>query len=122
VALDDAEVAGRAGLLDAIRKVVAGDALLSPLATRTMIARVLAQPEPSAMSTDALDRLTAREREILRLVALGFTNDQIADQLFISSTTAKTHVNRAMMKLGVRDRAQLVIVAYETGLVTPLST
>jgi DNA-binding NarL/FixJ family response regulator len=109
-----------AGLLDAIRKVVIGDTLLSPLATRALISRVLAQPETGPPRPGAaLDGLTPREREILTLVALGHSNNQIAQQLYISPTTAKTHVNRTMMKLDARDRAQLVIIAYENGLVSP---
>jgi DNA-binding NarL/FixJ family response regulator len=112
-----------AALLDAIRKVVIGDTLLSPLATRALISRVLAQPEAGPPRPGAaLDRLTPREREILTLVALGHSNNQIAQQLYISPTTAKTHVNRTMMKLDARDRAQLVIIAYENGLVSPGST
>ena len=85
----------------------------------------MSSPNPKqAPGGDAavLDRLTPREREILTLVALGHSNDQIAQQLFISPTTAKTHVNRTMMKLDARDRAQLVIIAYETGVVSPSST
>jgi DNA-binding NarL/FixJ family response regulator len=109
-----------AALLDAIRKVVIGDTLLSPLATRTLISRVLDQPEARPLRPDvALDRLTPREREVLTLVALGYSNDQIAEQLYISPTTAKTHVNRTMMKLDARDRAQLVIIAYENGVIIP---
>jgi DNA-binding NarL/FixJ family response regulator len=112
-----------AGLLDAIRKVVIGDTLLSPLATRALISRVLAQPEAGPPRPGAgLDRLTPREREILTLVALGHSNDQIAQQLYVSPTTAKTHVNRTMMKLDARDRAQLVIIAYENGVIIPGST
>ncbi|MGF7235439.1 MAG: response regulator [Frankia sp.] len=107
-------------LLDAIRNVVAGDSLLSPAATRTLIARVLAQPKIApALALPALAELTPREREILTLVASGLSNDDIAERLVISPATAKTHVNRTMMKLNARDRAQLVIIAYETGLITP---
>jgi DNA-binding NarL/FixJ family response regulator len=109
-----------AALLDAIRKVVVGDALLSPFATRALISRVLAQPGTRPLKDVAvLDRLTPREREVLALVALGLSNDEIAHRLYISPTTAKTHVNRTMMKLDARDRAQLVIIAYETGVVSP---
>jgi DNA-binding NarL/FixJ family response regulator len=109
-----------AALLDAIRKVVVGDSLLSPIATRALISRVLAQPQADLPRPNGiLDRLTPREREILELVALGLSNEQIAERLYISPTTAKTHVNRTMTKLDTRDRAQLVIVAYETGVVTP---
>jgi DNA-binding NarL/FixJ family response regulator len=107
-------------LLDAIRTVARGDALLSPAATRSLIARFLAQPDggrPTAL--ERLAMLTQREREVLALVARGLSNDEIARQLFVSPATAKTHVNRAMAKLDARDRAQLVVVAYETGLVQP---
>jgi DNA-binding NarL/FixJ family response regulator len=110
-----------AALLDAIRTVASGEALLSPGATRTLITRFLSEPEP-ARETPAppqLDVLTEREREVLGLVGTGLSNDQIAELLYVSPLTAKTHVNRAMTKLGVRDRAQLVIIAYETGLVRP---
>jgi DNA-binding NarL/FixJ family response regulator len=112
-----------AALLDAIRKVVIGDTLLSPFATRALISRVLAQPGARTLKDGAmLDRLTPREREVLTLVALGLSNDQIAQRLYISPITAKTHVNRTMMKLDARDRAQLVIIAYETGVVSPGSS
>ncbi len=109
-----------AALLDAIRTVAAGDSLLSPAATHALIGRVLAQPSIThTVQATLLAQLTPREREILTLVALGLSNDDIADKLVISPTTAKTHVNRTMMKLHARDRAQLVIYAYETGLITP---
>jgi DNA-binding NarL/FixJ family response regulator len=106
-------------LLDAIRVVARGDALLSPRATRSLIARFLAQPRHGAPSrADAtLDVLTDREREIAALVAHGLSNEDIAGRLYLSPLTVKTHVNRAMSKLGVRDRAQLVVLAYQTGLV-----
>jgi DNA-binding NarL/FixJ family response regulator len=106
-------------LLDAIRVVAGGDALLSPRATRSLIARFLDQPEqgrPPAPGT-TLDVLTDREREMVALVAHGLSNDDIAGRLFLSPLTVKTHVNRAMSKLGARDRAQLVVLAYQTGLV-----
>jgi DNA-binding NarL/FixJ family response regulator len=110
-------------LLDAIRSVAAGDSLLSPTATRSLIARVLAQPRAiQARAPAALSRLTPREREILTLVASGLSNDDIAHHLVISPATAKTHVNRTMMKLSARDRAQLVVIAYETSLITPGKT
>jgi DNA-binding NarL/FixJ family response regulator len=106
-------------LLDAIRVVAAGEALLSPKATRGLIGRLLAQPSdgPADLVGADLDVLTEREREVVALVAHGLTNDDIAARLYVSPLTAKTHVNRAMTKLGVRDRAQLVVIAYRTGLV-----
>lgn len=107
-------------LLDAIRTVAAGESLLSAAATRAVIAQVVAQPAASATATTtSLATLTPREKEILTLVGLGLSNEDIADRLVISPVTAKTHVNRTMTKLGARDRAQLVIAAYETGLVKP---
>jgi DNA-binding NarL/FixJ family response regulator len=107
-------------LLDAIRLIADGEALLSPAATRGLIARFLARPEPGGPADpEALSALTPRELEVLRLVAVGLTNQEIAERLFVTQATAKTHANRAMMKLGARDRAQLVVIAYETGLVTP---
>ncbi|SEM18626.1 response regulator [Streptacidiphilus jiangxiensis] len=109
-----------AQLLDAIRLVADGEALLSPTATRGLIARFLARPEPGSPSDPAaLAALTPRELEVLRLVATGLSNQDIAEQLFVTPGTAKTHVNRTMAKLGARDRAQLVVTAYETGLVHP---
>jgi len=109
-----------ATLLAAIRTVAAGESLLSPAATTALIQRFLEQP---AARTDAplpiVSDLTAREREITTLVATGLSNEEIADRLFISPSTAKTHVNRAMMKVGARDRAQLVVFAYENGLMVP---
>jgi DNA-binding NarL/FixJ family response regulator len=107
-------------LIDAVRTVAAGEALLSPSAARALITRFLMQPEsfPAAMH-ERLECLTPRERDVLGLVALGLSNDEIADRLFISPLTAKTHVNRAMTKLAARDRAQLVVIAYQCGLVSP---
>lgn len=107
-------------LLDAVRTVAAGEALLSPSATRALITRFLTQPEPfPAAMHERLKCLTPRERDVLGLVALGLSNDEIADRLVISPLTAKTHVNRAMTKLAARDRAQLVVIAYQCGLVSP---
>jgi DNA-binding NarL/FixJ family response regulator len=108
-------------LLRAIRTVAAGDSLLSPVATRALISRFLAQPPDVAPSplAPALDALTARELEVVTLVATGLSNEDIANRLFVTPLTAKTHVNRAMTKLGARDRAQVVVIAYESGLVRP---
>lgn len=108
-------------LLEAIRCVHRGDQLLSPAATRALIARFLAVPEEPAVPTALVAVLTEREREVLALVAAGLSNDEIAERLVVSPHTAKTHVNRAMTKLGAHDRAQLVIHAYESGLVRPQS-
>jgi DNA-binding NarL/FixJ family response regulator len=107
-----------AELLAAIRTVHRGDALLSPVALRGLIARFLARPDRTfAVDRERLVGLTEREREVVALVATGRSNDEIAAHLVVSPHTVKTHVNRAMMKLGAHDRAQLVVVAYETGLV-----
>ncbi len=107
-------------LLDAIRLVARGDSLLSPLATRALITTFLDRPERSDVaSSDRLQVLTPREREVVALVAMGLSNDELAQHLVLSPLTAKTHVNRAMTKLGARDRAQLVVIAYETGLMKP---
>jgi DNA-binding NarL/FixJ family response regulator len=106
-----------AELLAAIRTVADGDALLSPKATQALISQFLSQPTTTAATPERLAVLTQREREVLALVATGLSNDEIAAKLFVSPLTAKTHVNRAMMKLQVRDRAQLVVIAYQTGLV-----
>ena len=107
-----------AELVRAVRTVAAGDSLLSPGATRSLIEEFATRAKPAALSPD-LDILTSREREVMSLVAAGLTNDEIAERLVISPTTAKTHVSRAMIKLGAHDRAQLVVYAYETGLVAP---
>ncbi|MFI6769224.1 response regulator [Streptomyces sp. NPDC050355] len=105
-------------LVRAVRAVVAGDALLSPGVTRRLIAEFAARSkEPTA--ADALSELTDREREVMALVGIGLTNEEIARRLVVSPLTAKTHVSRAMIKLGARDRAQLVVLAYESGLVRP---
>ncbi|WP_225635877.1 response regulator [Streptomyces solaniscabiei] len=107
-----------AELLDAIRTVTAGDALLSPGPTARLIERFLRSPAPP-VAGGGPDCLSERERQVLTLVARGLTNTEIADSLGLSPLTAKTHVSRIMGKLGARDRAQLVVVAYESGLVTP---
>jgi DNA-binding NarL/FixJ family response regulator len=106
-------------LFAAIRVVAAGDALLGPSITRRLIADFARRPSGGATDAARLGRLTDREREVLALVARGLSNDEIAARLVISPATAKTHVSHIMTKLDARDRAQLVIVAYETGLVTP---
>jgi DNA-binding NarL/FixJ family response regulator len=108
-----------AELLRAIRVVAEGDALLSPGVTRRLVEAFAQRPVPSTPQTALLAELTNREREIVGLVGLGLSNDEIAAQLFISPATARTHVSRAIGKVAARDRAQLVVFAYETGLVTP---
>jgi DNA-binding NarL/FixJ family response regulator len=108
-----------AEVVDAVRVVAGGDALLAPRLTRRLIEAFVAGgggPEPDAAP---LDELTPREREVLALVGQGLSNAEIAEQLVLSPLTAKTHVARLFMKLGARDRAQLVVLAYETGLVVP---
>jgi DNA-binding NarL/FixJ family response regulator len=107
-----------AELLRAVRAVVAGDALLSPRVTRRLIEEFAARAKDPAKIPD-LAGLTDREREVVALVAEGLNNDEIAQRLIMSGATAKTHVSRAMIKVGARDRAQLVVFAYETGLVRP---
>lgn len=104
-------------LIHAIRTVCAGQALLSPMATRALIARYLARPQPHSASRHLLDVLTTREREILIHVAEGLSNEEIAERLYLSPLTIRTHVQRAMTKLGARHRAQLVVIAFQTGLV-----
>jgi DNA-binding NarL/FixJ family response regulator len=108
-------------LLDAIRVVARGEALLTPAATKELIARFLSQPERGGPlpAPTSLAVLTDREREIVALVATGASNDEIGELLQVSPLTVKTHVSRALIKLGARDRAQLVVLAYESGLVRP---
>jgi DNA-binding NarL/FixJ family response regulator len=109
-----------AGLAEAVRVVHAGDSLLDPSVTRRLIVDfVAAAPPPRARSRRELDRLTAREREVLVEVAAGHSNTDIAGRLFLGESTVKTHVSRLLAKTGLRDRAQLVVLAYETGLVRP---
>ena len=105
-------------LLQAVRAVAAGDALLSPGATRRVI-REFASRTREAPPAPALDALTDREREVMALVAEGLSNDEIGERLYVSPLTVKTHVSRAMTKLGARDRIQLVVFAYRSGLVRP---
>ena len=108
-----------ADLLAAIRVVAAGDALLAPAITRRLIEEFAKRPEPQPPPAAVADEITEREREVLTLVGLGLSNTEIAARLHVSLSTAKTHVGRLLMKLGARDRAQLVIAAYNTGLVRP---
>jgi DNA-binding NarL/FixJ family response regulator len=105
-------------LIDAVRVVAGGDALLSPGVTRRLITEFASRAKPPPKYV-RLDELTDREREVMALAAAGLSNDEIAAELVVSPATAKTHVSRAMIKLGARDRAQLVVAAYESGLVRP---
>ncbi|MHA4818520.1 response regulator [Streptomyces aculeolatus] len=106
-------------LADAIRLVARGDALLSPTATRGLITRFLARPDRTDGAVpELLKVLTRREREIVALVATGMSNDEIAERLFLAESTVKTHLKRSMAKLGARDRAQVVVIAFQTGMVT----
>ena len=104
-------------LLQAVRVLARGDALLAPSVTRRVIAELNSQPERDRPTPEQLDELTAREREVMALVAEGLSNAEIAEQLVVSPATARTHVSRAMVKLHARNRAQLVVLAYQTGLV-----
>jgi DNA-binding NarL/FixJ family response regulator len=106
-------------VIDAIRIVARGDALLAPSITRRLIEDLAARPDPDRPPPPELGALTDREREVLALVGRGHSNAEIAEQLFMSPATAKTHVSHVMTKLYARDRAQLVVLAYETGLVSP---
>jgi DNA-binding NarL/FixJ family response regulator len=106
-------------LISAIHTVAAGDSLLSPSVTRKVIDRMAEQPAPDASSGERLTELTPREREVLELVARGLSNGEIAEAFVIEESTVKTHVKRILRKLGVRDRVQAVIFAYESGLTQP---
>jgi DNA-binding NarL/FixJ family response regulator len=108
-----------ADLLAAVRVVAAGDALISPRVTRRLIEEFARRPEPGAAASAPVEGLTERELEVLGLVAKGLSNAEIASELFMSPATAKTHVSRLLMKLDARDRAQLVVIAYETGVAVP---
>jgi DNA-binding NarL/FixJ family response regulator len=108
-----------AELLAAIRVVAAGDALLAPGITRRLIAEFVRRPDPTRAAPAALAALTEREREVLGLIAHGLSNAELAERLVVSAATSKTYVSRLLAKLGARDRAQLVAIAYETGLVSP---
>jgi DNA-binding NarL/FixJ family response regulator len=106
-------------LLAAIHTVAAGDSLLSPSVTRTVIERMAGQPAPDIDSSERLEQLTPREREVLELIARGLSNAEIAASLVVEESTVKTHVKRILMKLRLRDRVQAVIFAYESGLTRP---
>ena len=108
-----------AELIRAVREIAAGEGLLSPSVTRRLIAEFAARPQRPALTPPSMQVLTERESEVVALVALGLTNDEIAVDLVLSPATARTHVSRAMLKLGARDRAQLVVFAYQSGLVRP---
>ena len=108
-----------AELIRAVREVAAGEALLSPSVTRRLIPEFAARPVRPDLTPKSMEVLTSREREVVALVAQGLTNDEIAAELFLSPATARTHVSRAMVKLHARDRAQLVVFAYQSGLVRP---
>ena len=110
--------AGPAELLHAVRVVAAGEALLAPRITRRLISQFTARRTAVKAAEDLLAVLTEREREVLALVGRGLSNDEIGAELFLSPATARTHVSHAMAKLGARDRAQLVVIAYQTGLVS----
>jgi DNA-binding NarL/FixJ family response regulator len=108
-----------AELVHAVRVLAGGEALLSPSATRRLIAEFRSRPQPHMPGPEQLDELTAREREVMALVAAGLRNDEIAERFVISPATVKTHVSRALRKLDARDRSQLVAIAYQLGLVYP---
>jgi len=110
---------GPAELLRAVEAVARGEAVLPPKLTRRLIAELALRPERSCPGIELLDELTAREREVVALVGHGLDNDEIAERLVVTPGTAKTHVSRAMVKLQARDRAKLVVFAYEAGLVVP---
>ena len=108
-----------AELIRAVHEVAAGEALLSPSVTRRLIQEFAARPVRPDLTPKSMEVLTSREREVVALVAQGLTNEEIATELFLSPATARTHVSRAMVKLHARDRAQLVVFAYQSGLVRP---
>jgi DNA-binding NarL/FixJ family response regulator len=109
-------------LAEAVRTVAAGESLLAPAITRRLVERFVRRPPPEAAAEERFGDLTERELEVLRLVAAGLSNGEIADSLFLSEATVKTHVTRILAKLGLRDRVQAVVLAYESGLVEPGAT
>jgi DNA-binding NarL/FixJ family response regulator len=109
-------------LAEAVRTVAAGESLLAPAITRRLVERFVRRPPPEAAAEERFGDLTERELEVLRLVAAGLSNGEIADSLFLSEATVKTHVTRILSKLGLRDRVQAVVLAYESGLVEPGAT
>ena len=108
-----------ARLIEAVRLVTSGEALLAPEITRRLIEDYVGRPPPGARTPSGLDELTARELEVLELIARGLSNGEIAAQLVVSEATVKTHVNRILAKLGLRDRVQAVVLGYESGLIRP---
>jgi len=106
-------------LIEGVRIVAGGEALLAPSVTRRLVEAYVARPEPAVAAPAMVDSLTAREVEVVALAGVGLSNPEIAARLFISPATARTHVSRAMGKIGARDRAQMVVFAYESGLVVP---
>src|SRR5690625_1717728 len=106
-------------LVQAVRVVARGEALLSPSITRSLIAEFVSRPPRSAAEVKDLDELTERELEVMRLVAGGLSNAEIAAEIYVAEQTVKTHVSRVLMKLGLRDRTQIVVAAYESGLIQP---
>lgn len=114
--------AAPADLAAAVRAVRSGQAWLQPVVARSLLVEFAARPEPRAPSPEVLRQLTAREREVLTLVGCGLSNAEIAAHLVVGGVTVKTHLGRILMKLGLRDRAQAVVAAYENGLVTPGTT
>jgi DNA-binding NarL/FixJ family response regulator len=109
-------------LADAVRTVAAGEALLAPSITRRLVEQFVRRPPPGTAVPAAVEELTERERDVLRLLARAFSNAEIAAELVVSEATVKSHVNRILTKLNLRDRAQAIVLAYETGLVEPGSS
>jgi len=108
-------------LIRAVRVVASGEALLAPSVTRRLVEEIAARQRQAPAPPPALNQLTSREREVLTLIARGMSNAEIADELILGETTVKTHVGRVLTKLGLRDRVQAVVLAYESGLITPRS-